>query len=296
MLPTPDEPTNSLQLADWLELEALIAKDRNSSFGDLERFLRRLGLFESRTDEDIERKIAEVADELSRRIVAAGSAYPFSMHGSVLLARSRRPKYSPYIFCLCLSYLGRGRRQLEMISARRLFEELSSAAAGNYVKGKAVRFAWPRKNISKAFKEAVNDLCSRKNIGEGLGFRQQTVSSSKDSRLDVVAWRDFPDGLPGKLLMFGACSSGGNWQSKINELNPDSFCKKWMSEQPISLVKAFFVPHRLEEPCWKHHSLDAGIIFDRCRIAFWATNGTNTIGHSEIRDWAKSILRDVATS
>lgn len=289
MLPFPTQPTDAIRLADWLELGALVARDRNSSYGDLERALRRSALAELETDEEIERKIAEVADELNRRSQSAAEAYPFRIGGSVIEARPRLRGLVPYLFCLCLSYFGDHRRPGEAIFPRRLFEDLSSVAAGNYVAGSAIRFGWPRRGISRAFREAVVSLCMNQ-IGEGGTFREQPVLASKDSHLDVVAWRDFPDRLPGKLLLFGACASGNDWHDKLSELNPDSFCRKWMAEQPISLVKAFFVPHRIELLKWKNHSFDAGIMFDRCRIAFWAMNGGNRIDYSEYQLWIKSAL------
>jgi hypothetical protein len=135
----------------------------------------------------------------------------------------------------------------------------------------------------------VTALCIE-HIGEGQTFREQPVGSTKDSHLDVVAWRDSPDRLPGKLLLFGACASGSDWHEKVFELNPDSFCQKWMAEQPVSFVKAFFIPHRIHLKDWKHHSWDGGIIFDRCRIAFWAMNGHNRIDYPEYQLWTKSVL------
>ena len=289
MLPLPKDPTNRVRLADWIELGANLASNHSSSYGDLERALRRMALQELQTDEEIERKIAEVADELGRRSIAAGSAYPYAVDSSVISAKRRSRQSIPYVFCLCLSYFGDRSQSSSHIRPRRLFEDLSTVAAGNYLSGSGIRFGWPRKVISKAFREAVTSLCLSY-IGEGLQFREQPTLSSKDSRLDVVAWRDSPDRLPGKLLLFGACSSGHDWRNKLYELNPDSFCKKWMAEQPASFVKAFFVPHMLEQLSWKHHSWDAGIIFDRCRIAFWAVNGTNRIDYSPYAQWAQFVL------
>lgn len=291
MLPFPKQPTDAIQLADWLELGALIARDRNSSYGDLERTLRRSALAELQTDGEIEQKLAEVADELNRRSQSAAEAYPFRIEGSVIGVRRRLLRLEPYVFCLCLSYFGDKRRPGQTTFPRRLFEGLSSIAAGNYLAGAAIRFASPRSTgISKAFREAVTALC-KEHIGEGQTFRIQPVGSAKDSRLDVVAWRDSPDRLPGKLLLFGACASGSDWHEKVFELNPVSFCNKWMAEQPVAFVKAFFVPHRIHLQDWKHHSWDAGITFDRCRIAFWAMNGDNRIDYSEYKAWTQSVLR-----
>jgi hypothetical protein len=279
-------------LADWLELGALLAKDRNSSYGDLERVLRRSALAELQTDEEIERKIAEVADELNQRSQSAADAYPFRIDGSVIGVRPRIRSLEPYLFCLCLSYFGDRRRPGDTIFPRRLFEDLSSAAAGNYLSGAAIRFGSPRsKGIPRAFSKAVTALCME-HIGEGQSFREQPVLKAKDGGLDVVAWRDSPDRLPGKLLLFGACASGDDWDDdKLGQLNPDSFCKEWLAVLPVSLIKAFFIPHRIEPIRWNHVSWKAGIIFDRCRIAFWAMNGYNRIDYSEYKAWTQSVLR-----
>lgn len=291
MLPFPKQPTDAIQLADWLELGALVARDHNSSYGDLERALRRNALAELQTDEEVEQKITEVADELNRRSQSAAEAYPFRIEGSVIGFPRRLLRLEPYLFCLCLSYFGDKRRPGQTPFPRRLFEDLSSIAAGNYLAGAAIRFGWPRsRGIPRAFREAVTALCIGY-IGEGQTFREQPVGRTKDSRLDVVAWRDSPDRLPGKLLLFGACASGGDWHEKVFELNPNSFCKKWMAEQPVSFVKAFFIPHRIHLQDWKHNSWDGGIIFDRCRIAFWAMNGENRIDYSEYQLWTQSVLR-----
>ena len=58
-LPMP--VTDELKLADWLELYALTSPDGNASFADLERALRREGIFGPDDNEDIERSILDVA-------------------------------------------------------------------------------------------------------------------------------------------------------------------------------------------------------------------------------------------
>ena len=39
-------------------------------------------------------------------------------------------------------------------------------------------------------------------------------SQLKDGGIDVIAWKDFPDKLPGKLYLLGQCASAG-----IGEIN-----------------------------------------------------------------------------
>jgi len=37
-----------------------------------------------------------------------------------------------------------------------------------------------------------------------------------------------------------------------------------------SPIKSFFTPYRVERDKWEFYARKAGILFDRCRIAFWA--------------------------
>ncbi len=296
MLPLPKSPIDTIRLADWVELSALLSPDLSTSSGDLRAALRTAALFERGGDEAIESKALEVFRELEQRALAADTAYPFSSEGGVLTAQANWQDFTSYLFCLCLSYFGWKNKIGAKTFPRRLFEDLACDAAKNYLRGHAVRFASPRKDLPSSFKEAVTVLCT-KNIEEGEGFREQPSLRSQDDTVDVVAWSDFPDHLPGKLLMFGACASGANWENKINELQPGVFCNQWMIEPPASpLVKAFFIPHRIDKSLWMKYSRRSGIIFDRCRIAFWApvvgsVNGTCDMECSA--DWAKSVLEGV---
>ena len=105
MLSLPKKnPTDTIQLADWLEIYALISGDRNSSRGDLESALRTASLFEPEGDEAIQRKILEVFQELDDRTRSAAEAYPFILNGGVLSLRGKWEEFPAYVFCLCLSY------------------------------------------------------------------------------------------------------------------------------------------------------------------------------------------------
>lgn len=260
--------TDPLRLADWLELYALTSPDHNSSRGDLESALRTAALAELSHSEAIEQKILEVLDELEQRVSAARQAYPFDLDDrGVLRLRSKTwEDYPAYTFCLCLSYFHVNGSS----SPTRLFEQVSCVAAKGYLGGDAIRFGSPRTELPSAFPAAVTEMCNR--IGEGLGFREQSSLRRQDDGLDLVAWKDFIDERPSKILLFGQCASGRNWEDKLGDLQPKAFCGQWLMEQPISPipVKSFFIPHRVERRKWAWVARNAGILFDRCRIAFWA--------------------------
>jgi hypothetical protein len=297
MLKLPYPTTDDIKLADWLELLALTAPDSNSSYSDLERALRREGVSESPNNGDLEQLLQAVASEIQLRSSAAGAAYPFEVEQRSIALREPIEKFVPYVFCLCISYLDGDRLLDQHPFPRRMFERLSSEAAKSYVGGDAVRFASPRvkSEIPEDFPEAVNELCKR--IGEGQGFRLKRLHSEKDDAIDIVAWRDFPDMDEGKLLLFGNCATGTNWDGKLDELQPDIFCEEWMNEVPVSVkvsIRALFVPRRLDKSRWKKVSRRSGVIFDRCRLAYWTQSSFPA--RQDMAKWTTNVLNRLAAS
>lgn len=295
MLTLPLPVTDELKLADWLELHALMSADENSSYIDLERALRRESVFDldNNSDEDVECQIQDVSLELERRELAADRAYPFEVDDRGIHLRDSRSRFAPYIFCLCLSVFGSDQELNKKPYPRRMFEYLCCEAAKNFVRGDVVRFGSPRQEpeMSTRFDRAVGELCMR--IGEGNGFRAQRTALRKDDGLDLVAWRDFPDRTEGKLLLVGNCASGKDWENKLDELQPHIFCEQWMSEVPVSIhvgIRAFFVPRRLNSSDWKRVSKRAGMIFDRCRIAYWVSETEDFTNEQQYLNWTQGVL------
>jgi len=287
MLALPFPATDELKLADWLELYALLSPAGISSRGYLERSLRSSAVLSN--DTAIEQKCVQVFSELKQREKSAHRAYPFESKGIELRLKSSLEDFPAYAFCLCLSFFQWQQQRASKIFPRRMFEALACTAAGNYIHGEVLRFASPREQLSKEFKKAVTELCLF--MGEGNGFRDQPTLSSKDDTLDVVARRNFPDALPGKLLLFGQCASGNDWEDKIDELQPRSFCEDWMLEVPVSpIIKAFFIPHCVNLQKRNKISRRAGIVFDRCRIAYWVHQQAGFSGKERYLNWCRTVL------
>jgi hypothetical protein len=294
MLPLPDSPTDHLQLADWLEVGALLSEDLNGSRGDLESALGRASVLDPGGAEAVDGKVLDVFSELESRAAAAGSGYPFSVEGPVLQATSNWKNCSSYIFCLLLSYFRWKRSSGSPYYPARLFEALCAQAARQWVGGQAVRFGSPRasEELPKGFAKALDRVCNEL-IQEGGGKGSHGLHWSKDCGLDVVAWRDWPDALSGKLILFGACASGHDWQDKTNDLILTSFFALQMNEPPESpVIRAFFVPHRIPRWRWRQTTVEAGIIFDRCRIAALVPQLPTTTCHGDGYCWIEMILAD----
>ena len=310
MLPLPKKnPTDTIQLADWLEIYALISGDRNSSRGDLESALRTASLFESsdpqRNDEGVQQKILEVFRELDDRARAGKEAYPFLLNGGVLRVKEGWEEFPSYVFCLCLSYFGFKEKKNGKAFPRRWFEHVSRDALQHYLGGESLRFGWPRlkSELPTDFKQAINFLCQR--IKEGESYKDGGLPDRKDDALDIVAWKHFPDERAGKIVIFGNCATEKDWErSKKTELTPGPFCSDWMTDPPkCEIVKSLFIPHRVEYKRFRTHLKRAGIIFDRCRVAYWAhfsgpiskqQTGKNIFDYGILKTWSLAQLQAAA--
>jgi len=279
-----------------MELTALISPERRCSISAVERNLKRLSSYDAgramQQNASIDAACAEILGEIKRRVQAAGNAYPFTIDGTALVLSGKARDYVPYIFCLCLSWFGWKAKKGNKIFPRRMFEDLSKHAAQEFIGGRALRFGAPRTELPTAFKEALLHLAVA--IGEGQVRDIQGQVHAQDDTLDLIAWRDFPDGQEGKLFLVGQCASGSDWEKKKRELDAEAFFDDWFSERPPSLRGmriGLFIPHRVPRKKWTSTTRRAGIIFDRCRIAYWTQRNTAFKGDQKrYSDWSRKTL------
>ena len=83
------------------------------------------------------------------------------------------------------------------------------------------------------FREKADRLCQRLREGEGFLNRDRAEPTQRDGQLDVVVWKPFADGDPGKLIAFGQCKTGTDHKDTVTQLQPDSFCRKWLHSSPV---------------------------------------------------------------
>lgn len=288
----PKDLTDSVELADWLELKALSSRDGSSSKSDLAGLLRRAGGYDPAKDSDtVEQLCLAAFSELDTRPKATGDSYPFTIGAGVVRVKPKAFKaYPAYVFCLCLSAWRWKSGNERPDNARQLFEDLSCFAAKNYLGGEVLRFAHPREKALSEFPTAVDRLCEL--VGEGSGYRSDLPrNNKKDDTLDVVAWKSFPDGRGGKVVIFGQCASGANWLSKRSELKPPAFVDQWIQPDfTVECVQAFFVPHRIRTEIWNETTRKAGIPFDRCRVAYWSHQDGPIPKKDKLSAWAESAI------
>lgn len=280
-------------LADWMEIQALIASDGGVSAAELETTLKISGCADSLGDGADAEELDEAGvsdageaaadrafDELTRRNeLYSGNVYPFDFSGEYVQPKDWSLS-SVYLF---LRLLGDDKLLLAMNidavrQARKLFESLAAAALSAYLGGKtngveSFVFGFPRRErLPKTFKAALNKLCMA--MGEGHSCRADAplASRAKDDGLDVVAWREFADRRCSKLIVFGQCATGNDWKDKLSDMPAaKDWCGTWLCKAPfVEPVRSFFVPVVIDEDQWEYSSRRAGILFDSVRIAVLA--------------------------
>ena len=223
-------------------------------------------------DEEIPQYVEEAYLEVERRIEGCGDGYPFALgdKGDTLhiVPNSDTGKYAIYKYLLLATRVKMDSNHSHAgIDGTHLFEELSAETCREYFGDRAESMVFGTAAGAPGFQGKVNDLCVR--IREGYGYESHTSSrgNEKDGKLDVVVWKHFSDGLAGKLIAFGQCKTGTNYENTLTQLQPDSFCRKWMRSSPaMTPMRLFFLAEALPRGPWYNVASDAGLLFDRCRI------------------------------
>lgn len=264
--------------ADWLECEALRSGEGRVSLEDYVRVIRRGGGVDALDDAEDDpadrgsgksQQVAEEAfSELENRAKACGKYYPFEIEKGLLKLKENSAE-TPYVLLLLLTFK---EPTTGHEGTAALFEKICAHAAKQYFGGEAngacaIRFGSPRKVPLAKLSQAIDDLCTK--ILEGGGCRDEKYANHLgDEGLDIVAWKHFSDLKAGKIIAFGQCAGGqGNWTDKLNELDGVKFANKlFRGRVVVPPIRFFFIPRRVPADLWENVSIDAGIIFDRCRI------------------------------
>jgi hypothetical protein len=292
----PVASAGAIAHADWLELTALEAADRNSSFQDLVAALSRSGSVDglpassvaSDRGSEVTQRLADNAfAELYNRVEACDQAYPFNLLDQYIELKDTSQEHSSYVFMLLLKHVGvtKGPRRVKGASH---FEELSAEAARRYLGGDAngaesYHIGFPRRLTAASFVEALNELLRRLDDGGEVRIRP-SVRWRKDGKLDLVAWRHFPDHRPGKLIAFGQCAAGADYNDKITELIPRRFLHLWMTREIVpDPLNFFFIPRCIDEEALEDVISAQAFLFDRCRIAALLEGADNNL-NGELHD------------
>lgn len=291
------------ELADFAELTCW--QDARTSATSLSRLLGRLadndysqGVPE---EEDTDRFVENAYDEIERRQEVCRDGYPFVVkrRGSTLQIRENGDnfKHTIYKFLLLATRLNMNNNKCHAgIDGTRLLEKLAAEVAREYFGSRAKSLVFGTAAGSVGFQEKVRELCDKLREGGGFVNRNYGPISAKDDKLDVVVWKPFFDALPGKLIGFGQCKTGTHYKDSLRELQPDSFVSKWMRDPlAVSPVRMFFISEALSTDNMYGMSIDAGVLFDRCRMIDFC-DGTNARVLDKVREWTAAAAAAVDLS
>lgn len=271
---TPSARPPEHELADYAEL--ICWKQGSTSTNALSADLGRLeendysdGVPE---EEEVQQVVEEAYWEIERRKETCRDGYPFVIgeHGYTLHVSQKagNHKYIIYKYLLLATRLKMDKnRKYAGIDGTHLFEELASETAREYLGDRGESIVFGTAAGSANFPGKVDDLCKRMNEGIRYCNKSGASPNQRDGKLDIVAWKEFTDGLPGKLITFGQCKTGTNYKDELTQLQPDSFCDKWLFRNPaVPPVRMFLISEALSRVGWYDVTRDAGLLFDRCRI------------------------------
>ena len=298
-IPSPEADPH--ELADFAELTCW--RDSRASATSLSRDLGRLaendyaqGVPE---EDEADTRVESAYDEIERRWEVCGEGYPFVLDGQGSVLRFRYDHTSPkqviYKYLLLTTRLDMSEnRNHAGIDGTRLLERLGAEVAREYLGYRAESFVFGASPGSSGFAERVGELCRRLEEGGGFVNRDDGRLNAQDDKLDVVAWKSFSDGLPGKLIGFGQCKTGTHYKDSLTALQPDKFVSKWLSDSlVVPPVRMFFVSEALSLNVSRYGvSVEAGLLFDRCRIVDFC-QGTDSGIVDELRDWTTAAASAV---
>jgi hypothetical protein len=307
-VPSPETDDRLVNLADWVEIKAVLESDGNASQEDLARALQRAYSM----DETNARTLAgDVFKELKEREAACvplpgkGRAweYPFTLNdpGNLLSLRTKLTTQSRagmlYTFFLVASRADMdSQRKLENLDPATIFEQLCADILLNFWGGKTVLsgslvFGTARKKAKSGqqFRANIEQLCANLRDGRGMKPGAKTPGGG-DGKLDVVVWRIFSDGRTGGLIGFGQCKTGIHWKTHLTKLQPRSFCSKYF-QQPLIIepVRVYMVPHRVNGSEWESHTSEGGLLLDRCRLVQYGYEISKDV-FGDCRTWLNAAL------
>lgn len=317
-------PPNVDLAADFLELKALLSQDGQCLSQDIVDALELAADEDSRDVDDQIRNREEIAsvavNHMSFRRNVLGGTYPFVIDdtGSVIdfAGEKKNLGHTAYLTSLVLSNLKAVSPLLnepdlhptreEINRFRQHFQYLATAAVAAEVGGPAWSFGFPRPDGS-GFIAKLTEIWESLRDGR-VEAGTSAPSSPKDDRIDIFAWREQNDGLPGFLLIAAQVATGRNWKSKpIRDHVTRAFPTFWFNPPPATSMVAYHViPFARPDEEFRRDVLELGNILHRLRVPIrvreagrLVSNGVAVEAYdllSDASDWIWSYIERVRAS
>lgn len=270
--------------ADYLELKAVLSGERQSFSEDIVDALElaaEAGFADVHTEMEAREEVAAgaVARMTSRKRVLA-AAYPFDLddRGDVIVFTADEPDLgqTAYLVSLLLSNLRSlsplldgselHPSEAEVRQLRLYFQYFATAAIAAEIQGPAWSFGYPRPD-GTGFIRKLSQIWAVLRDGT-VQADPAAPAAPKDDQVDVFAWRQQSDGLPGFLLVAAQVATGGNWKDKsIKSHIARVFAARWFDRPPATEMVAYHVvPFARPDDKFRDDVLVLGNVLHRLRV------------------------------
>ena len=253
----PDEPDPDLA-ADYLELKAIFSEEGQSFSQDIVDVLA-LAADSEFAGVDAEMKNREevadgaVARMASRKRVLAAT-YPFELDdwGDVISFVVEEPDLgqTAYLLSLLLSNLRAVSPMLDSFEMhpsdqkvrelRQWFQYFATSALAAEIGGPAWSFGFPRPG-GTGFIGKLSEIWGVLKDGS-VEAQASAPRKPMDGGIDVFAWREQRDGLPGFLLAAAQVATGKDWKDKSIVSHMDRvFPGRWFERPPVTRMVPYHV-------------------------------------------------------
>ena len=279
----PDEPDPDLA-ADYLELKAIFSEESQSFSQDIVDTLDLAADWQFSDVDSEMRNREEIADGAvarmaSRRRVLAAT-YPFELDdgGNVIsfIIEDQDLGQTAYLLSLLLSNLSAISPLLssseihpsgdEVRALRQWFQYFATAALAAEIGGQAWSFGFPRPDRS-GFIRKLSEIWAVLKDGS-VGTDPSAPAAPKDDQVDVFAWREPEDGLPGFLLAAAQVATGKDWKNKSIKLHVDHvFLSRWFKHTPVTrMIPYHVIPFARPDEKFRDDVLVLGNVLHRLRV------------------------------
>lgn len=254
-------PLSAEQLADLIETLVLCAETRALGFAEITSSVARL-LTGAAARVDFAITLIERRQRWLHR------CYPFTVTSSAI-CRTHDGVRSWYAALLAMSpntlfrtLMSNDSLQECSVVFERVAEQALIALLGRT--SQAVRFGWPSDSgRPPEFPEAISWLANKLGLRVGSGYRPPR---RRDGGVDVVAWRPFPDGRTGFLIVLAQCTIQNDVVAKSLDIDIRNW-SQWLlilRDPTTALMFPHILPGNTEE--WNEIT-QRHLVMDRIRIA-----------------------------
>ena len=290
-------PPNLDLAADYLELRAVLSGGRQAFGRDIVDALE-LAAEQDYTDVDSEIQgreevAAGAVARLGLRCSIVDRDYPFEIDpgGGVITFTGEFPTLgqTAYLVSLLLSNLrtlspllndpGLHPSEAEVRDLRQYFQYFACAAIAGEIGGSAWSFGHPRPD-HVGFLRKLGEIWAV--LKDGTIQRDPAAPvAAKDDQVDVFAWREQKDGLPGFLLVAGQVATGNNWRAKsIKHHIARVFPSRWFGRIPATDMIAYHViPFARPDDAFRDDVLVLGNVLHRLRVPRRVSEACDLVQH-----------------